>query len=388
MNSVEGKLLISIFPESKMDSKVTIASSRPLTISKMFIGKTPEQVLAIIPMMFNICGVAQSRAALSAMMQTLHCPIHPKLDCAREILLNIEIAKEHLLRIFLDWPKLLNIEYHNKELQYISRMNNNFCEAMFASRKAFTLNHTEFEAHKLEELIEGLEQFLALNVFSSSTQDWLSHNSETLTCWAELEETLAAKAINHVRQFQLTALNNLSCNHLPELKEELLLKRLDTENAQQFINQPDWSGKYYETTSLSRQQGHSLLNSLSEDSQNFLLLRWVARLVELAHVPQKLKELHSIIRQSDVAAKISLSETGLSQIESARGRLIHRVKIEDELISQYQILAPTEWNFHPKGILAQSLARLNTLDKNELNTMSHLLINAVDPCVGYDLKIH
>ncbi len=388
MNSVEGKLFISIFPESIGDSRVTISSSRPLEISRIFIGKTPEQVLEIIPMLFNICGTAQSRAALSASMQDMNIAINPKLDIAREILLQIEIAREHLLRIFLDWPKLLDMNSNIEGLVYINGLNTRFLKATFSTRKAFSLDNPTIETAKLDLLIKELEQFLHQHVLSAAAESWLDSTSNTLSSWAKSGDTLAAKAIDIIRKLPLESLNDSCIHHLPELNAQKLLQRFDADDAEAFISQPDWDGKHYETTSLSRQLNQPLLISLSENSHHSLLLRWVARLVELARIPQKLNDLLRAINQDNYADITNKMEPGLSQIETARGRLIHRVKIRNDLISQYQILAPTEWNFHSNGIVAQSLAKLNTKNKRELKKYSHLLINAIDPCVGYELKIH
>ncbi|MBE9549309.1 MAG: Ni,Fe-hydrogenase I large subunit, partial [Proteobacteria bacterium] len=62
--------------------------------------------MSIIPLMYNICGSAQSQAALISIQQAQQLDPDPKLQIARNMLLLVEIAREHLLRIFLDWPKL------------------------------------------------------------------------------------------------------------------------------------------------------------------------------------------------------------------------------------------------------------------------------------------
>ena len=47
--------------------------------------------------------------------------------------------------------------------------------------------------------------------------------------------------------------------------------------------------------------------------------------------------------------------TGLGLVESARGCLCHRVAVAAGRVSDYKILAPTEWNFHPEGPLTRGL---------------------------------
>ena len=78
---------------------------------------------------------------------------------------------------------------------------------------------------------------------------------------------------------------------------------------------------------------------------------------------------------------------GLSQIEAARGRLVHGVLSEGNSVRDYRILAPTEWNFHPRGGLARALAGLEAGDEADLRGQASLLIEAVDPCVGYELRV-
>jgi len=244
----------------------------------MFIGKTPEQVLSIIPMLFNICGVAQSRAALSAFLQSMNIEINPQLDIARELLLQIEIAREHLLRIFLDWPKLLDINYSTDGLVYINGLNNSFLKAIFTTEKAFLLDNPKIETASLDLLIKEFEQFLHQTVFSSASENWLDSTSTDLTSWAENGDTLAAKAIDIIAKLPMESLNDVCINHLPELNAQALLQRFDADNAEGFISEPDWNGNQYETTSLSRQFNQPLLISLSENSHHSLLLRWVARI--------------------------------------------------------------------------------------------------------------
>ena len=55
---------------------------------------------------------------------------------------------------------------------------------------------------------------------------------------------------------------------------------------------------------------------------------------------------------------------GIAWTEMARGLLVHWVRARDgrrgptRACARYRVLAPTEWNFHPHGVLAQALAAL------------------------------
>lgn len=69
----------------------------------------------------------------------------------------------------------------------------------------------------------------------------------------------------------------------------------------------------------------------------------------------------------------------LAYVEMARGLLLHRVCVDGGHIADYRVLAPTEWNFHPHGVLAQALQHADAAD-------AQLLAAAFDPCVPVRLQ--
>ena len=119
------------------------------------------------------------------------------------------------------------------------------------------------------------------------------------------------------------------------------------------------------------------------------MTRSAARLVELALLTDELR--NGIV---DPGTSDSVESgpcvgpgIGISQVEAARGRLVHRAELAAGRVANYKILAPTEWNFHPKGVLAGSLLGLAAGNTADLQQRAQLLINAIDPCVGYQLRI-
>ncbi|MCU7812106.1 MAG: nickel-dependent hydrogenase large subunit, partial [Candidatus Thiodiazotropha sp. (ex Notomyrtea botanica)] len=121
-----------------------------------------------------------------------------------------------------------------------------------------------------------------------------------------------------------------------------------------------------------------------------LMTRMAARMLELSAIPGALMDLlHKLIGEESVHQIEPIHGTkgvGLGIVEAARGRLAHRVSLADSVISRYQILAPTEWNFHPEGVVARGLLGLPAGDEAALRRQASLFINAVDPCVGYRLE--
>ncbi len=92
------------------------------------------------------------------------------------------------------------------------------------------------------------------------------------------------------------------------------------------------------------------------------------------------------LRLPDQASR--LDGVGVAQIEAARGRLIHAVEMEAGKVARYRILAPTEWNFHPSGAVAQGLARIAASEKREAcASLAKLLAISADPCVGAEVRV-
>ncbi len=72
--------------------------------------------------------------------------------------------------------------------------------------------------------------------------------------------------------------------------------------------------------------------------------------------------------------------------EAARGSLGHWFTVEKGKISNYQVIAPTSWNFSPRdnlgvpGALEFALAGLNYGSDKNKQMMQHV-IRSFDPCM-------
>ncbi|MBE1236488.1 hypothetical protein IHV25_02320 [Phaeovibrio sulfidiphilus] len=78
---------------------------------------------------------------------------------------------------------------------------------------------------------------------------------------------------------------------------------------------------------------------------------------------------------------------GLCRVETQRGALIHAVQLDDQgQVSRYGICAPTEWNFHPRGILRREALRLCGSPDN-VEARLRALVLALDPCVEHSVVL-
>jgi len=379
---------IHIYLKTGTNPDVQIQSSRPLQVSRLMLGKSPAEVSAIIPLLYNVCASAQSRASLLALQTTLQQPLDPAQEKARELLVTLENAREYLIRIFRDWPELFNETVNLNLLPDILGLLPQASASLFSNGKAFTWqNNLTINAQALDDILNRLSTIIEQQVFGIPPAKWLEIDSTfDLMEWAEQTDTLAARSILHINQLDWSAIGQSSVQALPRMDSEQLIEKLTMGSVERFIQSPRWAGKVCETSTYTRQQGHALVKSLTKDYGNGLLPRWIARLVELASIPAQLKDLTRAMSATEPTSEMYFP--GLAQVETARGRLVHYAQVENQKITEYRILAPTEWNFHRQGLIKLALLDVLQQAPQSLNQAIRCVINIIDPCVGYQLKIN
>ena len=80
-------------------------------------------------------------------------------------------------------------------------------------------------------------------------------------------------------------------------------------------------------------------------------------------------------------------DEGLGAVQTARGLLLHRARLADGRVADYQIVAPTEWNFHPDGALVRGLRTIVADDGATLEQRTRLAVQALDPCVAFRIEV-
>jgi Ni,Fe-hydrogenase I large subunit len=372
-----GKLQITLNYAAGKVQQVNIQSTRPLHISRLFIGKTPEQTLTILPLLFNVCGIAQSFAAFTALSQALNNEENPSATLARQVLLNVEMVREHC------WWLLINRD--KTKLTPFIQFVNQFKQALFVNGNAFGLNsQLQINDALLENLISQLENNLN-EIFSGQRLNFLAvENADDLLQWLKNNASIPAALLNELFELQYQSLGRTELSLLPELNGNDLRNYLSQQNADEFSRFPTWQGLRYETSCLNRQQYQPLITDLLQNHGNGLLTRLASRLLELASLPDILRQNAAELR---TGSPLKDCQSYLAQIQTSRGLLIHQVELKHGIIKHYQIIAPTEWNFHPQGVAALSLQQLTALDKTTLHQQATLIINALDPCVGFELLI-
>ena len=164
---------------------------------------------------------------------------------------------------------------------------------------------------------------------------------------------------------------------LESLPAERLREPLAADTSLHFVSLPTYDGACLETGPTARQRQHALIRSAADQG---LIGRLAARLLDLCAALTAL--------QRNEAPPPLARVVGLGWVDSARGRLVHQAELDDqERISRYRILAPTEWNAHPRGLAAQLLAGIAAGAPAAVQRQARLVIQTIDPCVQTTLHI-
>ncbi|MDU8929652.1 nickel-dependent hydrogenase large subunit [Alisedimentitalea sp. MJ-SS2] len=345
----EGRIII----EMGQNGDVRLNSNRGVDVARMLVGRGPGDVLDLLPRLFSLCGHAHVAAARRAMFGPL-----AEMEMRSDSLMVLsENAREHLLRILTCW----RAKGDPPALAGPSIMS-------LVSGMKTALGGSKAE----QDQADNLANFLAADVLALGPAQFLDlEDIESFCGWLSGPPTPVKDHLSGIIAKGWEALGASQPNYLPYLPEDLLFERF---NNPEFSIRPDWQGQPYETGTLERQSRHPLVVALVETHGTGLLARMVARLVELAQIPERMKNGDCLVSGGD----------GLGIVETARGRLIHAVRQESGVIADYRILAPTEWNFHPQGVAVQALRTLPA--EPDLSARASALIEAIDPCVAFEVR--
>ncbi len=379
---IEGRLKIGMRTASGYVKHVCIESSRPVHASRVLQGRSVDEALRLLPVLFGICGTAQACAGVRACEQAIGVKPTYQLEQVRDCLVRMEIVREHLWRILLDWPLFIGETPQKNGMTDLLALQREYRQTITRERDPFLhpgdalLNEFSVPHDLVDEIAANLEQ----TVFGMPPDRWLAISTQDiLEGWAASKVTVAARLLDHVLQADWCDIGKCDVQPLPIMRSGQLHQALQNDD---FVLRPEWLDHCRESSCLTRVDS-SLLQRLRVLHGNGLLVRLAARLTEIAQVSQNLLP---DLASDDVETFAYEQNPGIGQVAAARGQLIHRVQIETEQIIRYQILAPTEWNFHPQGVVAKGLASVSG-DAEIMVQQARLLINAIDPCVDYELSI-
>jgi hypothetical protein len=392
MQTLAGALTIDLTTRDGVVRAVDIASTRPQVADRLLAGQSAVAAIAVVPRLFSVCGRAQGIAAelaLHASRIELRQRDERELgvrvagstveDIARSRRIETEIAQEYLWRALLDWPQQVGLTADPT--------------ALAALRRALDAD----PAGTAPATREALRDVVERHVLGGDAQAWYAHEHvPAFEIWIAQAPTAAARLLGAVQRDGArhgAPAVPAEVPLLPALTDAAVLRSLAAVLADDphFARLPTWSARPAETGAVARMHGHPLVAALQSAYGRSTLTRLAARITELARIACGAPAPTPLFGWMPLPAAGGLLR-GLGWVETARGVLAHLIDAEgsarNERIVHYRILAPTEWNFHPRGALAAGLLGAHVGDEAELRRRAQWLVQALDPCVAHELRLH
>jgi hypothetical protein len=329
--NVAGEL--HLYPGRELPS---IEGGRPDLASRVALGRPAGLVPALLGALFTLCPTPHRVAANAAVAAAAGRPAAPERAARR--LLQATQAREQILRIAHDWPR----QWPGQDSQ------------LRAAGQRLLRTCPLWNTNKgVEDQLVALPHWMNEH-WTPALEPLLRHlqpRAEPLACPGAPLNLLADPA-----------------DALPRLAARMAA-------AAAFCARPDWQGGPHDTGPWSRHHGVAPAATVWQR-----LLSRVADVQQLAGPEGEDWLAQGALPLADGEA--------VAWVEMARGLLVHWVRLEPGLdpatrrVAAYRVLAPTEWNFHPNGGLAQALSALHG---PEADADAQALALAYDPCVNFSV---
>jgi hypothetical protein len=332
-------------------SSPSIVGSRPVMggarLGRLLRGQQGDSVVQMLGSVLTLCAHAQRRAArmvLWAAEQQEPAQVTPESTS----LLQLETARDHLRSMALDWPQRQSQSLHPTQLTWLSG-----CPFPLATPpRVLTPGEVAVQQQQLQAWLESATPCTPLQ------------------CLAQWHAT--AQALHpHTRTLDVLDSNP------DQQAANLRTIATDMANDPDFALRPQWRGACAETGVWSRLRQRQTAPAITS-AWSRLQARWI-EMLELISAPTE----PPATLLSSGALPLGGGQA-IAWCEMARGLLMHWVLLDAQnRVQDYRVLAPTEWNFHPDGALAQALTQLDPTDA----AAAWCLASAYDPCVDCSVNI-
>ncbi len=365
MNDLAGALAL----HPGMPVPHSLHSTRRAWASQIAPGRPADALPGLLAGLFSLCGQAH-RSASQLAIRAVEPSLFPSVETVPGTLQR-ETALEHLRRIGLDWPRLLADPVEGPEVAARAADSLRRCPLIVSPQDPapWPLLRQWLQDDWLQ-----MNPATWLRAWQACGADWLDEWSRRHSGWLPALLQAARGADTPLPQAHDQALRP----HQNEAGLRALGAALALDDG--FALQPLWQGRTACTGPWARL--HQGVPAQPWTAWSLLGSR-LAELVRLC-LPDAPGEAGA--GWLAWGALSTGPRQGLAWVEMARGLLIHQVALDGSpaVVRSCQVLAPTEWNFHPEGLVAQTLAGLPA-PAPALQARVRLLMAAFDPCVPFDI---
>lgn len=352
----------------------SVCCVRPLIgqtlLGRLTQGRRAELLPDLLGSVFALCAPAHRQTARRAVLAACgrgDAEVDRRCDA---LSIAMHTAREHLQRLAIDWSRLVPGGTRDTETATWLR------DAPVIVGTAAGVSARDAQWQKAAAALpRWLETRLFGVVPSVWLERWSAEGGQWLERWCHEHEHPVTRALRAVRvpaQALRWQAPPLQVAAQGEDGWRMLADALAADPG--FAARPLWRGAPAETGPWTRQGRPRPVASAWE--------RLGARLADLAQIAEGATLACGAIRLG--------SGEAIAWSEMSRGLLVHRVRLEAGArdpslarVERMQVLAPTEWNFHPEGGFAQWLAASRA--GREIPAVN-LAAMALDPCLAFTIE--
>lgn len=374
IEKIEGEAKLHFSFKNKKIDFVDIEFLQTRSIEKILEGKNAFDALVINPRVCGICGHAHLIATVEAIEDCYEdLEVSNKAKIMRELTLNFELIQNHfkwfyftVLPLFRYKQAVLKAALPSQIMsKAIAVIGGQYPHNSYAVVGGVVSEITHMDIIKIEQYINETQSFFDENLIDLEDEDILEcENIDTLfdkkgdlsqilgdirkNKWEHLGKSYD-RFIAFGENSYFTKGKSLKTRRFTSISVE------DVEEfstASSFAKNVTFKDKYFEVGPLSRAiiNKSGLIKDSHSKYEDSIVSRIVARVLE---IPQLLNHTKNLLKQinldepSYIEPKIDISKitsSGYSAVEAARGTLIHKVNMENGIITKYDIITPTQWN--------------------------------------------
>lgn len=361
MNAAELAGRVTLRPGPRPD---TVEDRRPVLAGRLCTGRPARDLPALLGSLFSLCGHAHrlaARLAVGAAQGPGGPGWEPEIDHATHAELRRLTARDQALRIAHDWPRLLPGPTAAEQAPALA--------ASLASCPLWAAGAGPLDADRLAAWLN--QAWLGL-----PPAEWLARYEQDPVDWPIRWSRSASTPLAALLRAQhgpcarlATGSGGLQPLRQPEAAFGPLAASL---RALPETELPAWAGGRPDTGPWRRH--HDPVKPPAHNAW----VRLLSRLTDLLHLSRPGGGAWLA-----VGALQPAEHEGIAWVEMARGLLVHWVRLQPgadgPTVAALRVLSPTDWNFHPEGVLARALR-----DVREPDDVRRLAV-AFDPCVAFDI---
>jgi hypothetical protein len=355
----------------------SLVGTRQNWASRLARGQTANALPDLMASLFNLCSHAHrlccqwalDAAAGLSVAEPACDSLVPLHDASR---LQLETAREHIRRIGLDWPRMLAPQPDAVGTS----------QATDALLRCPLLQATPSWPAALA--------WLESDLLHLSARDWLAQwslrGADWLQEWSCAGQGWLPTLVQQARPADSPLALDMSAALQPHASVQSLQVLADALACHPGLSmRPQWQGACAHTGSWTRLRAAPAVGPLTPWA---LLGSRLAELIRLC-LPDAPGQGGQWLAGGRMACG---PQQGLAWVEMARGLLVYRVAlvadpaIDPARVAACDVLAPTEWNFHPLGEVARRLSAIDPAQPLQaIQHQTRLLMAAFDPCVPFSM---